>query len=161
MQNHNFYKLLYKITIAVFCVFMLATSCFAIEKNSTSHVDIDLTRMSSTMVYSMVFKMVTEPTKFVGKRIKMKGVFSSYQDEETGRRFFGCVIKDALACCSQGLAFETATPRKYPKEYPSNHCAQHHMKRSSQAQGNRFLLTVSIKALRHHGFQQNARPFPQ
>ena len=75
--------------------------------------------MSSTMVYSMVFKMVTEPTKFVGKRIKMKGVFSSYQDEETGRRFFGCVIKDALACCSQGLAFETATPRKYPKEYPS------------------------------------------
>lgn len=119
MQNHNFYKLLYKITIAVFCVFMLATSCFAIEKNSTSHVDIDLTRMSSTMVYSMVFKMVTEPTKFVGKRIKMKGVFSSYQDEETGRRFFGCVIKDALACCSQGLAFETATPRKYPKEYPS------------------------------------------
>lgn len=119
MQNHNFYKLLYKITIAIFCVFMLATSCFATEKNSTSHVDIDLTRMSSTMVYSMVFKMVTEPTKFVGKRIKMKGVFSSYQDEETGRRFFGCVIKDALACCSQGLAFETATPRKYPKEYPS------------------------------------------
>lgn len=119
MQSHNFYKLLYKITIAVFCVFMLATSCFATEKKSTSHVDIDLTRMSSTMVYSMVFKMVTEPTKFVGKRIKMKGVFSSYQDEETGRRFFGCVIKDALACCSQGLAFETATPRKYPKEYPS------------------------------------------
>lgn len=119
MQSQNFYKHLYKITITVFCVFTLATSCFATEKNSISHVDIDLTRMSSTMIYSMVFKMVTEPTKFVGKRIKMKGVFSSYQDEETGRRFFGCVIKDALACCSQGLAFETATPRKYPKEYPS------------------------------------------
>ena len=119
MQSHNFYKLLYKITIVVFCVFTLTTSSFADEKNSTNHVDIDLTRMSSTMVYSLVFQMVTEPTKFVGKRIKMKGAFSSYYDEESQRRFFGCVIKDALACCSQGLAFETATPRKYPKEYPS------------------------------------------
>ena len=63
--------------------------------------------------------MVTEPEKFVGKTIKMKGAFSSYKDEETGRRFFGCVIKDALACCSQGLAFETAKSLKYPKEYPS------------------------------------------
>ena len=75
--------------------------------------------MSSTMVYSTVFQMVTEPEKFVGKRIKMKGSFSSYYDEETGRRFFGCIIKDALACCSQGLAFETAKPRKYPQEYPN------------------------------------------
>jgi hypothetical protein len=75
--------------------------------------------MSATMVYSMVFQMVTEPKKFVGKTIKMKGAFSSYQDEETGRRFFGCIIKDALACCSQGLAFELAKPRKFPSEYPS------------------------------------------
>ena len=70
------------------------------------------------MVYSMVFQMVTEPKKFVDKTIKMKGAFSSYQDEETGRRFFGCVIKDALACCSQGLAFETAKVRRYPNDYP-------------------------------------------
>ena len=75
--------------------------------------------MSSTMVYSMVYQMVTEPKKYIGKTIKMKGAFSSYKDEETGRRFFGCVIKDALACCSQGLAFELAKPRKFPSEYPS------------------------------------------
>ena len=75
--------------------------------------------MSATMVYSMVFQMVTDPQKFVGKRIKMKGAFSSYYDEAVNRRFFGCVIKDALACCSQGLAFETFKPRKYPKDFPS------------------------------------------
>ena len=28
------------------------------------------------------------------------------------------MIQDALACCSQGLAFELAKPRKFPKEYP-------------------------------------------
>ncbi len=75
--------------------------------------------MSSTMVYSIVYQMVTDPQKYTGKTIKMKGIFSSYVDEETNRRFFGCVIKDALACCSQGLAFELAKPRKYPSEYPS------------------------------------------
>lgn len=96
---------------------LFTTATFA--KEHSNHVDIDLSRMSATMVYSMVYQMVTEPQKFVGKSVKMKGAFSSYQDEETGRRFFGCIIKDALACCSQGLAFETAKPRKYPSEYPS------------------------------------------
>ena len=71
------------------------------------------------MVYAQVNQMVTNPAKYVGKRIKMKGVFSSYYDEQEKRRFFGCVIADALACCSQGLAFELAKPRKFPDEYPS------------------------------------------
>ena len=105
--------------ILLFCIISLSTSSVAAENVSANHVDLDLTRMSSTMVYSMVFQMVTEPQKFVGKRIKMKGAFSSYYDEESKRRFFGCVIKDALACCSQGLAFETFKPRKYPKDFPS------------------------------------------
>ncbi len=114
------YKVFSRITIiAILCIFSLSTSSVAAENVSANHVDLDLTRMSSTMVYSMVFQMVTEPQKFVGKRIKMKGAFSSYYDEESKRRFFGCVIKDALACCSQGLAFETFKPRKYPKDFPS------------------------------------------
>ena len=114
------YKVFSRITIiAILCIFSLSTSSVAAENVSTNRVDIDLTKMSSTMVYSMVFQMVTEPKKFIGKTIKMKGAFSSYYDEESKRRFFGCVIKDALACCSQGLAFETFKPRKFPSEYPS------------------------------------------
>lgn len=120
MRLYNLYKNILKtVIVAVLCLFAFATSSIASETNSANHIDIDLSRMSATMVYSVVFQMVTEPQKYVGKRIKMKGAFSSYKDEETGRRFFGCVIKDALACCSQGLAFETFKPRKYPKDYPS------------------------------------------
>ena len=63
--------------------------------------------------------MVMYPSKYLGKHIKMKGIFSSYYDEEMERRFYGCVIQDALACCSQGLAFELAKPREFPKEYPA------------------------------------------
>ena len=102
---------------ALLAVFLLAVQAFA------KPVDIDLTRMSSTMVFAQVYNMVTEPVKFIGKRVKMKGVFSSYYDEETKRRFFGCVIADALACCSQGLAFELAKERKFPDEFPAEGAA--------------------------------------
>ena len=98
MDKCNLYKIFSRtLIVAVLCIFAFASASDAAEK---------------------VFQMVTEPKKFVGKTIKMKGAFSSYQDEETGRRFFGCVIKDALACCSQGLAFETAKVRRYPNDYP-------------------------------------------
>ncbi len=119
MEICNLYKIFSRtVIVAVLCLFAFASASDAAEKVSANNVDLDLTRMSSTMVYSMVFQMVTERQKFIGKTIKMKGAFSSYQDEETGRRFFGCVIKDALACCSQGLAFETAKVRRYPNDYP-------------------------------------------
>jgi len=120
MRKTNLYKIFSRITIiAILCIFSLANKSTAADSTSANHIDIDLSRMSATMVYSMVFQMVTDPQKFVGKRIKMKGAFSSYYDEAVDRRFFGCVIKDALACCSQGLAFETFKPRKYPKDFPS------------------------------------------
>jgi hypothetical protein len=109
---------LYKAFTIILTALAFTVSAFA-KVSTNTHADIDLTRMSSTMVYSIVYQMVTDPQKYTGKTIKMKGIFSSYVDEETNRRFFGCVIKDALACCSQGLAFELAKPRKYPSEYPS------------------------------------------
>ncbi|WP_290761093.1 hypothetical protein [Fibrobacter sp. UBA4297] len=110
---------MFRLFIAIFlCIFIATASSFAKGNAPANHVDIDLTKMSSTMVFTMVYKMVSEPHKFVGKKIKMKGIFSSYYDETVDRRFFGCIIKDALACCSQGLAFESALPRKFPSEYP-------------------------------------------
>ena len=96
---------------------MLAISA-SFATPASGKVDVDLTKMSGTVVYAMVYQMVTEPMKFKGKRIKMAGIFSSYYDDETNQRFYGCVIQDALACCSQGLAFELAKQRKYPQGYP-------------------------------------------
>lgn len=105
-----------KVVLAVLLAF---AASFAEESNGKKKYDIDISRMSGTMVYGQVYQMVMYPSKYLGKHIKMKGIFSSYYDEELERRFYGCVIQDALACCSQGLAFELAKPRKYPKEYPA------------------------------------------
>lgn len=69
-----------------------------------AQVDVDLTLLSSTMVYSEVYNMVYEPESYEGKIVKMKGLFSAYETD--GKRYLACVVPDATACCAQGLEFE-------------------------------------------------------
>ena len=68
-----------KIILAVLLAF---AALFAKDPGSTKKYDIDLTRMSGTMVYAQVNQMVMSPKKYIGKHIKMKGIFSSYNYEE-------------------------------------------------------------------------------
>ena len=79
--------------------------------------DVDLTVMNSTMVYAEVNNMLTNPDKYRGKIIKMKGSFSVY--ETAARNYYACIIADATACCSQGIEFVVANKRDYPNEYPA------------------------------------------
>ena len=69
-------------------------------------VDLDLTQLSSTVVYSEVYNMLITPDDYKGKIIKMKGQFNQYTDEETGKIYNSVIIPDATACCQQGLEFE-------------------------------------------------------
>ena len=81
-------------------------------------IDVDLTALSSTMVYSEVYNMVSAPDEYIGKTVKMKGPFAVYHDETTDNYYFACVIRDATACCAQGIEFELADKRTYPDDYP-------------------------------------------
>ena len=82
-------------------------------------VDVDLTKLSSTMVYSEVYNMMVAPDKYVGKTVRMRGQFALYEDTESGARYFACIIADATACCSQGLEFVLEGTHAYPQDYPS------------------------------------------
>ena len=84
----------------------------------TEGIDIDLTALSSTMVYSEVYNMMCEPEKYVGKTIKISGLFSAYHDQGTGQDYFACTIQDATACCAQGMEFVLSDDYKYPDDYP-------------------------------------------
>jgi hypothetical protein len=79
-------------------------------------VDVDLTQLSSTMVYSEVYAMATEPEQYIGKTVKMKGLFAT--QEYNGVRLYACIVQDATACCAQGLEFELAEELVYPDDYP-------------------------------------------
>lgn len=75
-------------------------------------VDIDLTKMSSTMIYSTVFNIVTTPNKFVGKTMRMRGEYTTYPISAT-ETIHACLVRDAAGCCSQGIEFRLVDGR-YP-----------------------------------------------
>ena len=58
------------------------------------------------------------PEDYVGKRIKMEGIFSIYYDEGSEKYYFACIIMDATACCSQGMEFEPSDKYSYPEDFP-------------------------------------------
>lgn len=82
----------------------------------SGHVDVDLTQLSSTMVYSEVYAMMTEPEQYTGKIVKMRGSFAT--QEYNGQRLYACIVQDATACCAQGLEFELSGKHAFPDDYP-------------------------------------------
>ena len=90
----------------------------AAEPVADEEVDVDLTALSSTMVYSEVSNMMTRPDDYIGKKIKMDGMLSVFYDESTGKTYYACIIADATACCSQGIEFELTDNYSYPEDYP-------------------------------------------
>ncbi len=85
---------------------------------AATDVDVDLTTLSATMVYSEVYNMMTGPEAYMGKTVRMKGELAYYKNEATGKEYFACIIRDATACCAQGIEFELAGDYKYPDDYP-------------------------------------------
>lgn len=96
----------------------------ASQSQGTGGIDVDLTVLSSIMVYSEVNSMISFPDNYIGKTVKMQGQFTIYQAaDENGafipdKMFFACMIADATACCAQGLEFALAGEPVYPDDYP-------------------------------------------
>ena len=88
------------------------------SSKSKNGIDVDLTNKSANMVYAEVYNMMVSPEDYVGKTIKMKGTFAQFHDETTDKYYFACIIKDAMACCSQGIEFVLNKKYKFPKDYP-------------------------------------------
>lgn len=97
-----------KIFTAVIVFALMTCSNFA----HAAAVDIDLTKMSSTMIYSTVFNIVTTPKNFVGKTMRMRGEYTTYPISAS-ETIHACLVRDAAGCCSQGIEFRL-TGGKYP-----------------------------------------------
>ena len=58
-------------------------------------MDVDLTLLSSTMVFSEVYNMMVSPEDYMGKIIRMEGQYVPYHDDKTGKDYFACIIQNA------------------------------------------------------------------
>ena len=47
--------------------------------------------------------MIAMPDNYIGKTVRMSGSMAVFQGET--KTYYACIIKDATACCSQGIEF--------------------------------------------------------
>ena len=91
------------------------------SKTSSNKIDVDLNNLNANVVYSQVFLMMTEPDKFIGKRIRMSGQFNVYAAQEGNpsgvTEYYAIIIADAQACCQQGIEF-VWPGHTYPEGFP-------------------------------------------
>ena len=69
------------------------------------HIDIDLTTMNATMVYSEVYNMLVNPNQYVNKVVKASGSFVVESGDVPNVVYPAVLIRDATACCANGLEF--------------------------------------------------------
>lgn len=87
------------------------------ETTKEEVIDLDLTKMSSTMIYSEVANMMLNPSAYENQVIKIAGYFTTGEDFD-GNLIFGCIIPDATACCAQGVEFILKDALSYPQDFP-------------------------------------------
>ena len=68
-------------------------------------IDINLTTMNATMVYSEVNNMLSSPSLYVGKIVKMEGPFIPFDSTNPDYCYPAIIIRDATACCASGIEF--------------------------------------------------------
>ena len=126
-QLRYLYMLLFLCLICVLTTSCSSTDAYQINGNQpdtkgpstkSEIIDVDLTVLSSTMVYAEVYNIMTSPDEYMGKTIKMNGPYYASFYDETGLYYHYVVIEDATACCQQGLEFIWKGDHKFPDDYP-------------------------------------------
>ncbi len=104
-----------KIIILMIAIVITMSAC-STQTDTEKIADIDLTEMSSTMVYSQVYDMMMNPSNYAGMSIKVVGTFYSEYYESTDTTYNFVIINDATGCCPQGIEFVSKTDEEMPEQ---------------------------------------------
>lgn len=88
------------------------------KSSDGNSVDFDLTNLGPDILYAEVYSMMVFPDQYLGRTIKVAGIFTVYYDEARDKYHFACFVSDAAACCQQGIEFILDGDKAYPSDYP-------------------------------------------
>ena len=94
--------------LLTFCITFISVSCG--NSSTASDVDVDLTTMSSTVVYSYVADMLENPDHYKGQLVRMEG-----DSNTTHGGTHSCIVYDALGCCTEGIEY-ILEDEEYPED---------------------------------------------
>ena len=101
-----------------FCPVLAALAAAAILSacGSKSPVDLDLSKMKNTLVYSTSIQIANDPEAYEGKTIRIRGMFFKVYSESQDREYYSCVARDEQGCCIEGIEFVLPEGESYPEE---------------------------------------------
>ncbi len=87
------------------------------DQQTNIKVDMDLTKLSATVISAEVYNIMSEPDKYIGKVIRISGEVASSFYEPTNTLYHFLIVygPDRQACCNQNIEFVTADG-KYPSD---------------------------------------------
>lgn len=88
-------------------VVLLTTGC------NKKKEDVDLTKLSSTLVYAQLEMILTEHKDYVGCKVRIRGEYDA--NTVNGKTYHMVLIADSTNCCELPLEFELKEGT-YPKE---------------------------------------------
>ena len=100
----------------------LEQSGCATATNEAVKIDFDFARMNSTMMATYTYRLAANPKEFVGKTLRLSGIFLTRVDKEDGKRYFGCLTggSGGCSCCAPGSVLEFMPKETYawPTNFP-------------------------------------------
>ncbi len=104
------------VCLSLCLAFTLVACSTPTQESQGAAVDVDLTQLSSTLVYAEVYNMASNPQDYLGKTVRMQGnLVYQVVNGQPNPDYMACLISDATACCAQGVEFVLSQP---PEEYP-------------------------------------------
>ncbi len=115
---------LYCMALLLCAIALFPASTFAEQETSTVSsyddgiIDLDLSGMSGTVVYAQIYQMAIHPEEYMGKIVRLSGLFDLFTDSSTNIVYTVCYIPDASACCAQGIEFVWMGNHDFAMDYP-------------------------------------------
>ena len=84
----------------------------------SADVDLDLTTMSSTMIFAQISDVVFNVQNYLGTSLRLNGTFQLWQDSntETKKNIYVVMVWDAMGCCPQGIELRLPEGMEKPKD---------------------------------------------
>jgi len=88
------------------------------DESDKANVDIDLTRLSATMLAAEVTNIYNNGNANIGKTIRVRGDYFNFYNAEMDIHFHYVLTLNEDDCCQEGFEFRLSGDHVYPDDYP-------------------------------------------
>lgn len=101
--------------IVIVLLLLLLSGCGGVKEENTE-ITYDLSSLNDTMAYSQLINIIKDPDDYLGKGIRLKGIYSASFNPFSQSYNNTVTIQDNTQCCAQGIEFILKKGNSYPED---------------------------------------------